>query len=311
MRGFVERVGDRTPLVASDGTKYLGDALTVEALEVMARSVGYGTPITIAVPAYSVGGAVRGVARRVLRPAPASNGVAPTVDLRRHRRVRGAAVLNQGFPPPASSRVCDFGASGTTVTLIDAGAGSAQVGPSVRYTDLSGDAIDQLILNRVRESTPNTDTTGGLASTTRMGSLTRQLDQCRHTKEQLSTATVATISIGAGEDFELSRERIRRTHLFDRGPIPHHGRRDTATQPRFPLRTWPRWPPSVAARAFRCSALAFRRALGATIHSARHTPLSALPSARRCLVNCSRRWVRRKVPSWRTLRNWRLRLHPT
>jgi hypothetical protein len=50
MRGFVERVGDRTPLVASDGTKYLGDALTVEALEVMARSVGYGTPITIADP---------------------------------------------------------------------------------------------------------------------------------------------------------------------------------------------------------------------------------------------------------------------
>src|ERR1700742_4245944 len=52
MRGFVERVGDRAPLVAADGTKYLGEALTVEALEVMARSAGYGTPITIAIPAY-------------------------------------------------------------------------------------------------------------------------------------------------------------------------------------------------------------------------------------------------------------------
>lgn len=52
LRGFVERVGDRTPLVAADGTKYLGVALTVEALEAMARTVGDGGPVTVAVPAY-------------------------------------------------------------------------------------------------------------------------------------------------------------------------------------------------------------------------------------------------------------------
>src|SRR6202008_3052876 len=52
LRGFVERVGDRAPLVAADGTKYLGSALTVEAIEAMARTLGYGTPVTIAVPAY-------------------------------------------------------------------------------------------------------------------------------------------------------------------------------------------------------------------------------------------------------------------
>src|SRR5260370_722234 len=52
LRGFVERVGDRAPLVAADGTKYLGAALTVEAIEAMARTTGYGTPVTIAVPAY-------------------------------------------------------------------------------------------------------------------------------------------------------------------------------------------------------------------------------------------------------------------
>ncbi|HEY1440239.1 MAG TPA: molecular chaperone, partial [Mycobacterium sp.] len=52
MRGFVERVGDRAPLVAADGTKYLGEALTVEALEVMARTAGYGARVTVAVPAY-------------------------------------------------------------------------------------------------------------------------------------------------------------------------------------------------------------------------------------------------------------------
>ncbi|MDT5260242.1 MAG: hypothetical protein QOD10_5322, partial [Mycobacterium sp.] len=52
LRGFVERVGDRAPLVAADGTKYLGAALTVDAVEALARTVGYGTPVTIAVPAY-------------------------------------------------------------------------------------------------------------------------------------------------------------------------------------------------------------------------------------------------------------------
>jgi len=208
MRGFVERVGDRTPLVASDGTKYLGDALTVEALEVMARSVGYGTPITIAVPAYwseEQSAALR--EEFFAQPGLTSNGVAPTL-ISDATAAFAALRAEPGFPTAGIVALCDFGASGTTVTLIDAGAGSAQVGPSVRYTDLSGDAIDQLILNRVRESTPNTDTTGGLASTTRMGSLTRQLDQCRHAKEQLSTATVATISIGAGEDFELSRDEF-------------------------------------------------------------------------------------------------------
>ncbi|MFZ1177811.1 MAG: molecular chaperone, partial [Mycobacterium sp.] len=48
LRGFVERVGDRAPLVAADGTKYLGEVLTVEAIEAMARTVGYGSPISIA-----------------------------------------------------------------------------------------------------------------------------------------------------------------------------------------------------------------------------------------------------------------------
>src|ERR1700739_193292 len=51
LRGFVERVGDRAPLVAADGTKYQGAALTVEAIEAMARAAGDGTPVHIAVPA--------------------------------------------------------------------------------------------------------------------------------------------------------------------------------------------------------------------------------------------------------------------
>jgi actin-like ATPase involved in cell morphogenesis len=208
MRGFVERVGDRTPLVASDGTKYLGDALTVEALEVMARSVGYGTPITIAVPAYWSD--AQSVALReefFAQPGLTSAGVAPTL-ISDATAAFAALRAEPGFPTAGVVALCDFGAGGTTVTLIDAGSDGAQIGPSVRYTDFSGDAIDQLILDRVRDNAPDTDTTGGLSSTIRMGSLTRQRKQCRSAKEQLSTAAVATVALGSGDDVSLSRNEF-------------------------------------------------------------------------------------------------------
>ena len=80
MRGFIERVGDRAPLVAADGTKYLGEALTVEALEVMARTVGYGTPVTVAVPAYWSEGQYAALrAEFFAQPTLAPNGVPPAL----------------------------------------------------------------------------------------------------------------------------------------------------------------------------------------------------------------------------------------
>ena len=78
IRGFVERVGDRAPLVAADGTKYLGEALTVEALEAMARTVGYGTPVAIAVPAYWSEGQVAALRNEFFaQPGLASGGGPP------------------------------------------------------------------------------------------------------------------------------------------------------------------------------------------------------------------------------------------
>jgi hypothetical protein len=207
MWGFVERVGDRTPLVAADGTKYLGDALTVEALEAMARTVGYGAPVTIAVPAHwspEQSAALReeffaqpGLAPDGVPPALISDATAALTRLR----------AEPDFPSDGIVAVCDFGASGTTVTLSDAGSDFAQIGSSVRYRDFSGDAIDQLILDHLRDAVPG-DSSGGLASTTRIGSLARLLDQCRRAKEDLSTATVATLPALTGEDMQLSRNEF-------------------------------------------------------------------------------------------------------
>jgi hypothetical protein len=207
MRGFVERVGDRTPLVAADGTKYLGDALTVEALEAMARAVDYGTPVTIAVPAYwspEQSAALR--EEFFAQPGLAPNGVPPTL-ISDATASLAAVRAAPNFPTSGTVALCDFGASGTSVTLSDAGANFEQIGSSVRFRDFSGDSIDQLILDHLRDGVPS-DTSGGAASTTRMGSLARLLDQCRRAKEELSTASVTTLPAVTGEDVELSRNEF-------------------------------------------------------------------------------------------------------
>jgi len=208
MRGFLERVGDRTPLVAPDGTKYLGEALTVEALEVMARTVGYGTPVTVAVPAYWSEGQYAALrAEFFAQPTLAPGGVPPAL-VSDATAALTALRARPGFPADGIVALCDFGAGGTSVTLTNAGANFQQIGPSVRYTDFSGDAIDQLILNHVRAAAPDADTTTDVASTTRLGSLARLLGESQRAKEHLSAATTATVQAGSGADVRLSRNEF-------------------------------------------------------------------------------------------------------
>jgi Hsp70 protein len=205
IRGFIERVGDRAPLVAADGTKYLGEALTVEALEVMARTVGFGTPVTVAVPAYWSKRQYAALRDEFFaQPTLAPNGVPPVL-ISDATAALTALRAKPGFPTDGIVVLCDFGASGTSVTLTNAGANLQQVNPTVRYTDFSGDAIDQLILDHLRTAAANADTAGGVASTTRMGSLTRLLGECKRAKENLSAATIATVPTDSGEDVRLSR----------------------------------------------------------------------------------------------------------
>ena len=208
MRGFVERVGDGSPLVAADGTKYLGEALTVEALEAMARTVGYGTPVTIAIPAYwseRQSAALRD--EFFAQPALAPNGVPPVL-ISDAAAALTALRTRPGFPTAGVVALCDFGAGGTSVTLSDAGSNFQQVGSSVRYSEFSGDEIDQLIANHLRATASGADTSTDVAGTARMGSLTRLLGECRRAKEELSgagEARIASIPGGAGADIRLSR----------------------------------------------------------------------------------------------------------
>jgi actin-like ATPase involved in cell morphogenesis len=205
MRGFVERVGDRSPLVAADGTKYLGDALTVEALEAMARTVGYGTPIAIAIPAHwseRQSAALRD--EFFAQPGLAPNGVPPLL-ISDATAALTALRARPGFPTDGVVALCDFGAGGTNVTLSNAGSNFAQIGSSVHYTDFSGDEIDQLIANQLRAGASGADRTTNVAGTAQMGSYTRLLGECRRAKEELSATTAATIRTGSGGDIRLSR----------------------------------------------------------------------------------------------------------
>lgn len=202
LRGFVERVGDRAPLVAADGTKYLGAALTVEAIEAMARAVGYGSPITIAVPAYWSDAQFAALREEFFAQSDlARGGVAPML-VSDATAALAALRGTPGFGADGVIALCDFGAGGTTVTLMDAKAGFAPVGPAARNTDFSGDAIDQLILDHLLASDVSTAMLGGAA---RVGSQARLLGACRRAKEQLSTAAVGTIAGASGDGAQLTR----------------------------------------------------------------------------------------------------------
>lgn len=201
LRGFVERVGDRAPLVAADGTKYLGAALTVEAIEAMARTVGYGTPISIAVPAYWSDEQFAALREEFFAQSDlARGGVAPMLVSDATAAV-AALRGTPGFPADGVVALCDFGAGGTTVTVLDAHAGFAPVGPAVRHTDFSGDAIDQLIVDHLLAS----DVSTAILGSARTGSQTRLLAACRRAKEQLSTAAVSTVAGAPGEAAQLTR----------------------------------------------------------------------------------------------------------
>ena len=208
LRGFVERVGDRTPLVAADGTKYLGEVLTVEAIEAMARAVGYGTPVTIAIPAYWSEAQVTALRDEFFAQPDLARAGVPPVLVSDAAAALAALRTQPGFPARGVVALCDFGASGTTVTLFDAGSNFRQIGSSVRNTDFSGDGLDRLILDQTTAAAA--PTSADLASTARIGSQTRLLDDSRRAKEQLSTATATTVATLSGERVALSRAEFER-----------------------------------------------------------------------------------------------------
>jgi hypothetical protein len=208
LRGFVERVGHSSPLVAVDGTTHSAETLTAEALDAMARAIGYGAPVTVAVPAYWSADQVSLLRDGLFaQPGLTPPGGVPPVTIPDATAALAALHSEPGFPTDGIVTLCDFGASGTSVTLTDAASNFQQIGPTVRYSEFSGNGIDQLILRNLHTGDNVAEDTDR-AGTKPMGSLSRRFDECRRAKEQLSAATVTVVPAempGFGQDVRLSR----------------------------------------------------------------------------------------------------------
>ena len=193
LTGFVDRVGDPIPMVAQDGSQHRPEMLLAEALDSLARSAANGAPVSevaVTVPAHWRPPAVDAL-RAAVRSKPG---------LSRSPLVSDAAAAltalrsNPGLPSSGVVVLCDFGGSGTSITLVDAASKDAPIGETVRVTDFSGDHIDQAILTKVVAGifeASDADPSG----TAMVGSLTRLRDECRRAKERLSAETATAIVV--------------------------------------------------------------------------------------------------------------------
>ncbi|MDT5067080.1 MAG: hypothetical protein QOK02_3235, partial [Mycobacterium sp.] len=174
LTGFVERFGDPVPILAADGSAHPADRLVLEALTDLARSQGPAGVTSVAVPAHW--GAARVDRMRALLPhaVVTSDAVAALTALRTY----------PGLPARGVVALCDFGATGTTISLADAGADFRPIGEAVRHDDFSGDLVDRALLTHllaVLDIDPS--------STSAVASLTSFRESVRNAKERLSFQT--------------------------------------------------------------------------------------------------------------------------
>jgi len=114
LTGFVDRVGDPVPLIAPDGSKYRSEDLLADALGSMARAFTDGAPVSdvaVTVPAHWRASVVDTLRRNLRGRLPVvSDATAALTALR----------ANPGLPTHGVIVLCDFGGSGTSITLANA-----------------------------------------------------------------------------------------------------------------------------------------------------------------------------------------------
>ena len=155
LTGFVDRVGDPFPMVAAGRFPApTGDAARRGARR-RGPQCGDGAGVG------GGGGGARALApvmvdalRDALRSKP---GLARSPLVSDAAAAVTALRSNPGLPSTGVIVLCDFGGSGSSITLVDAAA-DAPIGDTVRVPDFSGDQIDQAVLTKVvaESSTPPT-----------------------------------------------------------------------------------------------------------------------------------------------------------
>src|SRR3982074_371109 len=143
LTGVVDRVGDPLPLFAPGGSKHRSEVLLADALGAIAHAVTDGAPVsdvTVTVPAHWRASVVDTLRRNLRGRLPViSDATAALTALR----------ANPGLPTHGVIVLCDFGGSGTSITLANAARDFSPFGETVRFPDFSGDHIDQALLTHV------------------------------------------------------------------------------------------------------------------------------------------------------------------
>ncbi|OBJ05440.1 hypothetical protein A5660_16540 [Mycobacterium alsense] len=198
---FVNRVGDPAGTVAADGSTHRSEALVADGLRALAYAATGGRPLPEAVavtyPAHWPAESVDAMGAALGRVSEWSNRARPLLLIPDAAATLAAVRANPGLPGRGTVAVCDFGGSGSSITLMDAA--GRPVAPTVRHPDFSGDMIDQVLLTAVMDS---------LSRTGSVGSLSRLRSGCRGAKEQLSSNTAATIADELRGDIPVTRNEL-------------------------------------------------------------------------------------------------------
>jgi Hsp70 protein len=210
---FVDRVGDPVGIVASDGSVHRSEALVADALRALAYTAtgGRALPEGVAVtyPARWGPAAVEALGSALSRVSEWSNRARPLTLIPDAAATLIAVRANPGIPARGIVAVCDFGGSGTSITLVDAAAEYQPVAPTVQH-EFSGDLIDRALLASVMADLPSAGSSDPFG-TSAIGSLARLRTGCRIAKEQLSSSTVTTLSDafpGSHADIRLTRSEL-------------------------------------------------------------------------------------------------------
>ncbi len=189
---FVERVGDPVGIVAADGSVHRAETLLAESLKSLAYAATDGRPLpptAISHPAHWGAPAVD-MLRRALRRIPEWSVDEPLLI------PDGACAITAlreapGMPSAGVVVLCDFGGSGTTITLMSAD--NKVIGGPVRHLDFSGDLVDRAVLAFVLGGL-SCNSWPGLSGTLAFGPLVRLRAECRAAKERLSADAVVSLS---------------------------------------------------------------------------------------------------------------------
>ena len=210
---FVDRVGDPVGIVAADGSTHMADKVLADALRAMLYAVGRGRPpaepVAVTYPAHWRPAAVDAL-RNAVAAVPEFQQPTPASLVPDSMAALTALQDDPGVPTSGVVALCDFGGTGTSITLVDAANGFGPIGPTVRHADLSGDLIDQALLTHVINDLSAAGTID-LSGTSAIGSLTRLRAQCRGAKERLSTAAVTSLVAelpGHRSDVRLTRNEL-------------------------------------------------------------------------------------------------------